>query len=275
MPSGGRPTSRKRRNLIPEDGRLMIIAADHPARGANGVGDRPLAMGNRISLLERLETALARPGVDGLLASPDILEDLLLLGALEDKVVIGSMNRGGLQGAVFELDDQFTGYDAQACADMGLNGGKTLTRIALDDPGTLNTMTATARAVNELAELGADGHGRAVLVVAGGREGPQRPVRGRGDQVGRGVQRAGPDVGLHLDEAAGRARDGTGDGIHHAADAAAGRRPGHQPGGDLRQPGGPRWRCRRCAAWWSAGPCSTRRTTTSPAAVDTAVSMVR
>ena len=32
------------------------------------------------------------------------------MGALEDKVVIGSMNRGGLQGATFELDDRFTGY---------------------------------------------------------------------------------------------------------------------------------------------------------------------
>ena len=128
--------ARTKRSLSGDDGRLMIIAADHPARGANGVGDRPLAMGNRISLLERLETALARPGVDGLLASPDILEDLLLLGALENKVAIGSMNRGGLQ----------------SCADMGLNGGKTLTRIALDDPGTLNTMTATAKAINELAE---------------------------------------------------------------------------------------------------------------------------
>ncbi len=144
--------ARTKRSLTGQDGRLMIIAADHPARGANGVGGRPLVMGNRISLLERLETALARPGVDGLLASPDIVEDLLLLGALEDKVVIGSMNRGGLQGACFELDDQFTGYDAQACADMGLNGGKTLTRIALDDPGTLNTMTGTAKAINELAE---------------------------------------------------------------------------------------------------------------------------
>ena len=55
---------------------------------------------------------------------------------------------------MFELDDRFTGYDAQACADMGLNGGKTLTRIALDDPGTVNTMESTAKAINELAERG-------------------------------------------------------------------------------------------------------------------------
>lgn len=146
--------ARTTRGLADGDGRLMIIAADHPARGANGVGHRPLAMGNRIQLLERLEIALSRPGVDGLLASPDILEDLLLLGALEGKVVFGSMNRGGLQGSVFELDDRFTGYDARGIADMRLNGGKTLTRIALDDPGTAATMEQTARAVNELAERG-------------------------------------------------------------------------------------------------------------------------
>ena len=144
--------ARTKRPTIRGDGRLMIVAADHPARGAFGVGDRPMAMGSRIDLLDRLVTALSRPGVDGLLASPDILEDLLLLGALEDKVVFGSMNRGGLQGAEFELDDRFTGYDAQGVADMGLNGGKTLTRIALGDPGTVATMEATAKAVNELAE---------------------------------------------------------------------------------------------------------------------------
>ena len=132
----------------------MIIACDHPARGANGVGDRPLAMANRSELLDRLQTALSRPGVDGLLGSPDIIEDLLLLGALEGKVVFGSMNRGGLQGAAFELDDAFTGYDARGIAEMGLNGGKTLTRVALDDPGTLNTLTGTARAIDELAERG-------------------------------------------------------------------------------------------------------------------------
>ena len=146
--------ARTRAPLVPADGRLMIIACDHPARGANGVADRPLAMANRGDLLDRLQTALSRPGVDGLLGSPDIIEDLLLLGALEGKVVFGSMNRGGLQGAAFELDDAFTGYDAQGIAEMGLNGGKTLTRVALDDPGTLNTLTGTARAIDELAERG-------------------------------------------------------------------------------------------------------------------------
>src|SRR6185437_5209065 len=146
--------TRTRRGLAEGDGRLMIIAADHPARGANGVGDQPLAMGNRISLLERLEAALSRPGVDGLLASPDILEDLLLLGALENKVAIGSMNRGGLQGAVFELDDQFTGYDAGSIAAMGFDGGKMLTRIDLSDAGSVATLEASGRAVTALAARG-------------------------------------------------------------------------------------------------------------------------
>jgi hypothetical protein len=146
--------ARTKAPLVPADGRLMIIACDHPARGANGVGNRPLAMADRSDLLDRLQTALARPGVDGLLGSPDIIEDLLLLGALEGKVVFGSMNRGGLQGAAFELDDRFTGYDARGIAEMGLNGGKTLTRIALDDAGTAATLTATAKAVDELAERG-------------------------------------------------------------------------------------------------------------------------
>jgi hypothetical protein len=143
--------ARARRPVLPADGRLMVIAADHPARGANGVGSRPMAMANRTELLDRLRVALANPGVDGLLARADIVEDLTLLGALEGKVVFGSMNRGGLQGATFELDDRFTGYDAQAIEDMHLDGGKFLTRIALDDPGTLSTLTASADAISELA----------------------------------------------------------------------------------------------------------------------------
>src|SRR6266699_2132180 len=94
---------RTRRPLLGTDGRLMIVAADHPARGALGVRAVADAMADRYDLLRRLVTSLQRPGVDGVLGTPDILEDLLLLGALDNKVVIGSMNRGGLQGSSFEL----------------------------------------------------------------------------------------------------------------------------------------------------------------------------
>ena len=145
--------TRHRRPLVGTDGRLLVVAADHPARGALGVRADGMAMASRSDLLERLVTAVARPGVDGVLGTPDILDDLLLLGALEDKVVIGSMNRGGLQGAAFELDDRFTAYRAGDIATLGLDGGKMLTRIGLDDPGTASTLEASADAVTALAEL--------------------------------------------------------------------------------------------------------------------------
>ncbi|MFI8945958.1 deoxyribose-phosphate aldolase [Streptomyces sp. NPDC053750] len=142
---------RVRRPLIGASGRLMIVAADHPARGALGVGDRRLAMANRADLLERLCTALSRPGVDGVLATADVLEDLLLLGVLDDKVVMGSMNRGGLAGAAFEMDDRFTGHRAEDIARLRFDAGKLLLRIDYDDPGSLATMEATARAVDAMA----------------------------------------------------------------------------------------------------------------------------
>jgi hypothetical protein len=142
------------RPTVRGNGRLMIVAADHPARGALSVGSRPTAMNSRTDLLDRLRAALADPGVDGVLATADILDDLVLLGALEDKVVFSSMNRGGLQGASFELDDRFTAYRAVDVAAHGLEGGKMLTRICLDDPGTVATLQATAEAVTELAGLG-------------------------------------------------------------------------------------------------------------------------
>ncbi|WP_042391773.1 Cgl0159 family (beta/alpha)8-fold protein [Streptacidiphilus carbonis] len=143
---------RARRPLIGPSGRLMIVAADHPARGALAVGDQRLAMANRADLLERLCVALSRPGVDGVLATADILDDLLLLGALENKVVLGSLNRGGLAGASFELDDRFTGHRPQDLARLNFDAGKLLLRIDYDDPGSVTTMLSAARAVDEMAE---------------------------------------------------------------------------------------------------------------------------
>jgi hypothetical protein len=137
--------------LVGSTGRLLLVAADHPARGALRAGDDPLAMGDRAELLSRMVRALDRPGVDGVLGTADVIEDLLLLGALEGKVVIGSMNRGGLAGTVFEIDDRFTGYDAGAIAASGFQGGKMLFRIDPEDLATPATMQACAHAVGELA----------------------------------------------------------------------------------------------------------------------------
>ena len=138
--------------LVGSTGRLMLVAADHPARGALRAGADALAMADRGELLARLATALSRPGVDGVLGTADILEDLLLMGVLEHKVVIGSMNRGGLAGTAFEIDDRFTGYDAAAIQRMGMQGGKMLLRIDPEDLATARTLEACAAAVSQLAD---------------------------------------------------------------------------------------------------------------------------
>ncbi len=138
-------------SVVGPSGRLVIVAADHPARGSLRAGRQMLAMADRAELLERICVALGRPGVGGVLGTADVLEDLLLLGALEGKVVIGSMNRGGLAETVFEIDDRFTGYDAAAIARMGFDGGKMLLRIDPDDPATAAALEACAQAVSDLA----------------------------------------------------------------------------------------------------------------------------
>ncbi|MEU9866549.1 aldolase [Actinomadura verrucosospora] len=144
----------RRASLLGGSGRLMLVAADHPARGALAAGGDPLAMADRGELLDRLCTALERPGVDGVLGTPDVIEDLLLLGVLDGKVVVGSMNRGGLAGASFEIDDRFTAYGAGAIAASGLDGGKMLLRVDDADPATVRTLEACAGAVSELAGRG-------------------------------------------------------------------------------------------------------------------------
>jgi hypothetical protein len=155
-PTAIRAAAAKRRRppaLTPRD-RLLIIAADHPARGALNVGSDAIAMGDRFNLLDRLAEALSVPGANGLLATPDIVEDLLLLGALDDKYVFGSMNRGGFPGSVFELDDRFTAYSAASIVEHELEGGKVLLRMNYSDAGTVSTVEAASCAVTELAATG-------------------------------------------------------------------------------------------------------------------------
>jgi DhnA family fructose-bisphosphate aldolase class Ia len=143
---------RRRRKQKTKDGNLLILAADHTARGKISLGLDPIAMSDRYTLLDRLTRCLAIPEVDGVLASADILEELAFLGALNDKLAIGTMNRGGIIGAKWELDDRLTSYDADHIESMGLDGGKTLIRIDYNDPSVARTIETVAALTTQLAD---------------------------------------------------------------------------------------------------------------------------
>lgn len=146
--------NRKRRPIAQGDGNLFLLAADHPARAALAVNGNPSAMGSRKELLQRFATALQNPKVDGVLGTPDVIEDLTLMGLLEGKIAVGSMNRGGLKGSSFEFDDRYTAYTAESIKLQGLDFGKNLLRINLQDPGTVRTLEHTARVIDECAKHG-------------------------------------------------------------------------------------------------------------------------
>lgn len=143
---------RSRRTIPGADGKLMIVAADHTARGMLAVGSDPLAVADRYSLLDRIVRSLRVPGVDGVMASADILEELAWLGALDGLLAIATMNRGGIIGASWELDDRLTAYDADHIAEYGIDGGKVLLRIEDTDPGVANTLEMVAAITTELAD---------------------------------------------------------------------------------------------------------------------------
>jgi DhnA family fructose-bisphosphate aldolase class Ia len=151
--------ARTRRRQLAPDGRLNILAADHPARRVTKVAGNALAMADRRDYLARILRVMMAPGVDGVMATMDILEDLLALesivraGLLNEKLLIASLNRGGLAGSVWELDDPITGASPATVAAWNLDGAKMLLRIADEDAGSLRTMEAAAEAITALNAL--------------------------------------------------------------------------------------------------------------------------
>ena len=144
--------SRKRRRMVGKDGRLLIVAADHTARGIISAGSEKYIIANRRLLLDRLVRSLSNPNVDGVLASADIVEELAWLGALESKLVFGTMNRGGYLGTTWGLDDPMTAYDADSIAELGLDAGKVLVRFEDTDIGVGRTIEYVVEAMRLLAE---------------------------------------------------------------------------------------------------------------------------
>ena len=152
--------TRERRVPLTRDGKLNIVAADHPARRVTAVGGNSLGMADRHDYLVRIARVLMSPTVDGVMATMDIIEDLLILhdqlgrdGFLNDKLLIASLNRGGLAGSSWEMNDPMTGASPETCAAWELDGAKILMRLCDDEPDSLATIVATASAINKTNAL--------------------------------------------------------------------------------------------------------------------------
>ncbi|MHA1148965.1 MAG: Cgl0159 family (beta/alpha)8-fold protein [Promethearchaeota archaeon] len=121
---------------------IVIIAADHPARRVTNVGSDPLAMGDRQQYLGRIVRVLMLDEIDGVMATPDIMDDLMILNYLhkaaggtsfmDNKILIGCTNRGGLSGSQYEMDDSVTAYEIEDIHTLGLDGAKMMFRLDLE-----------------------------------------------------------------------------------------------------------------------------------------------
>jgi DhnA family fructose-bisphosphate aldolase class Ia len=123
----------------------LLLAADHRARGV-------ITVERYTDYLGAIEAAL--PAADGILASAQPLRDLVTRGS----VTAGhrtylSLNRTGLAGARWELDDRLVASVERAAVD-GWTGVKVMTRIDLGDPATSAQLELLGRVLEEAARAG-------------------------------------------------------------------------------------------------------------------------
>ncbi len=159
---------RRQRQKLAPTGKLTILASDHPARLVTRAGDHPTIMGDRRDYLARILRVLMGgedgPAVDGVMTTPDIMDDLLIASYLireaggksflDDQVLVGCMNRGGLAGTAFELDDRLTAYTAASIREMRLDGAKLMFRLDTGDKYSGRTIAYCAEAIRECNALG-------------------------------------------------------------------------------------------------------------------------
>jgi DhnA family fructose-bisphosphate aldolase class Ia len=156
--------TRVKRKKLTKDGKLTILAADHPARMVTAVGDNPIAMGDRYQLLGRILRVITDEEFDGVMSTPDIVDELFILNHmlreaglksfLDNKVILGCMNRGGLAGTVFEIDDRMTAFTAESIKEMRLDGAKIMLRLEASENGSGATIAYCSEAINQLNKLG-------------------------------------------------------------------------------------------------------------------------
>jgi DhnA family fructose-bisphosphate aldolase class Ia len=123
----------------------LILAADHRARAV-------LTTENWAEFFDALARAL--PSCDGILATAQPLAGLAAAGHLTalHRTYL-SINRTGLAGSAFELDDRLVASVPRAAAD-GWSGVKHMTRIDMDDPITASALELLGQVLEQARQAG-------------------------------------------------------------------------------------------------------------------------
>jgi DhnA family fructose-bisphosphate aldolase class Ia len=118
----------------------LVLAADHRARGV-------MTIERNADYLRALGEAM--PFCDGILATAQPLTELARTGAIgPGHRTYLSINRTGLAGSVFELDDRLVATVDRARED-GWSGIKLMTRIDLGDPGGAAALELLGRVLED------------------------------------------------------------------------------------------------------------------------------
>jgi len=143
---------RVRRKALTRDGRLTILVADQAARLVAEAEGEPAAMEDRWEFLGRVLRVIAVSDFDGLVGTPDLVEDLLIVnhlvrekggpGFLDEKAILGSM------------DFPFASFTAEAIERMRLDGAKLTFRLEEGEIASDGNIERCAGAIVELNRLG-------------------------------------------------------------------------------------------------------------------------
>ena len=140
------------------DGKLTLLVADQPGRRVTAAGSESLAMANRYEFLGRIVRVLGTE-FDGLIATSDVIEELLILdqltvaaGAdsfLDDTLLIASVNHSGLAGSAWELNNRPSSFSSDALAQLRLDGIKLSWRVDLQDKDSGQTLDDCAQVMED------------------------------------------------------------------------------------------------------------------------------
>jgi DhnA family fructose-bisphosphate aldolase class Ia len=123
----------------------LVLAADHRARAV-------LTTENWAEFFGSLARAL--PSCDGILATAQPLSGLAAAGHLTARHrTYLSINRTGLAGSAFELDDRLVASVQRAAAD-GWSGVKHMTRIDMEDPITASALELLGQVLEQSSTAG-------------------------------------------------------------------------------------------------------------------------